>query len=607
MVAESEILHVKSSDCIRISSYLFKSLLGTEIALMNSAIILFCPPFGSVFYAPIKSIDDQMAETCFHKMTLFCHTSKQVLGIDKICFPTRWEEENRDEENTEKETENQDGLFLVTNDGKCILISSWRNNGAQFAPITIPGPVECFSIYTNTLYHSNSRDLIESEICAECDNKTGAVTACIVNQQSLGIFNVQQVITVQDQSLVEGTPCLLFYQTKSGQHCVVSPGKIEKDAQHSGGDNPGQQIKDVLLNLEKCHTEKEKLTALEIAHLTFISQLSIANFLICRERNDQLFKHKFFLRYLPHSFEFELNYELTNCSKVYISSDWKLLMSVKHIKSSLTKSILFNLHKGLKLNECIAISMVLPDQNVYLPYEVQIQLQLEIPKDIIFNTDCPEILPVFLTSKILDIIYFIGDEKHQKKFMNETVLDHKNVVRDLASCRPISKSLFNAEESKELVQDPVTLLVHKSQDILNFRDIRRFGKDEPAILKYLLQDSSQIFDISVKAITLSVCGGSKVHIDVSIENQIVISLQSTDLPLCTAIRLAILDRLQGLDKNEEKSFIMTSIQTKLKLHQELLKELQQLEEKSVKTGTSDECRRTILDIYTKLRQIHTLI
>ncbi|CAG2212449.1 unnamed protein product [Mytilus edulis] len=480
MVAESENLHVKSSDCLRISRNLFKSLLGSELALMNSAVILFCPPFGSVFYAPIKSIDDEMTETVFHKLTLFCHTSKQVLGIDKIWFPTKWEEENRNEENTEKEIKNQDGLFLVTNDGKCILISSWSNNGAQFVPITIPGPVECFSIFTNTLYHSNCRDLIESEICAECDNKTGTVTAHIVNQQSLGICNVQHVVTVQDQSLVEGTPCLLFYQTKSGQCCVVSPAKIEKNTQHSGGDNPGQQIKDVLVNLEKCHIEKEKLTALEKSHHTFISQLSVANFLICSER---------------------LGFKSTN-----------------------------------------------------------------------------------------------------------------------------SKVSLNADNSGEIVHDPVTLLVHKPLDILNLRDIRRLGKDEPAILRYLLKDSNQISDISDKALTLSVCGGSKVHVDVSIEDQIVISLQSTDLPLCTAIRLAMLDslqstylplctairlamldRLQGLDKNKENSFTMTSIQTKLKLHQELMNELQQLEEDNVTTGSSDVCRRTILDIYKKLRQIHTFI
>ncbi|XP_071137426.1 uncharacterized protein [Mytilus edulis] len=607
MVAESENLHVKSSDCLRISRNLFKSLLGSELALMNSAVILVCPPFGSVFYAPIKSIDDEMTETVFHKLTLFCHTSKQVLGIDKIWFPTKWEEENRNEENTEKEIKNLDGLFLVTNDGKCILISSWSNNGAQFVPINIPGPVECFSIFTNTLYHSNCRDLIESEICAECDNKTGTVTAHIVNQQSLGICNVQHVVTVQDQSLVEGTPCLLFYQTKSGQCCVVSPAKIEKNTQHSGGDNPGQQIKDVLVNLEKCHIEKEKLTALEKSHHTFISQLSVANFLICIEGSDQLFKHKFTLRYLPHSLEFELNYELTNCSNVYFSSDWNLLMSVKRIESSLTKSVLFNLHKGLKLNECIAISTVLPDQNVYLPYEVQIQLQLEIPRDIINNTDCSVILPVILTSKILDIIYFIGDEKHHKKFMNEPVFDHKKVVRDLALSRPIAKCLLNADNSGEIVHNPVTLLIHKPLDILNLRDIRRLGKDEPAILKYLLKDSDQISDISNKALTLSVCGGSKVHVDVSIEDQIVISLQSTDLPLCTAIRVAILDRLQGLDKNKENSFTMTSIQTKLKLHQELMNELHQLEEDNATTGSSDVGRRTILDIYKKLRQIHTFI
>ena len=64
------------------------------------------------------------------------------------------------------------------------------------------------------------------------------------------------------------------------------------------------------------------------------------------------------------------------------------------------------------------------------------------------------------------------------------------------------------------------------------------------MLKYLLEDSKHILDVTCKAIALSVSGGSKVHIGVSIDGQVVITIQSTDLALCTAVRMAVLKRLK---------------------------------------------------------------
>jgi hypothetical protein len=65
------------------------------------------------------------------------------------------------------------------------------------------------------------------------------------------------------------------------------------------------------------------------------------------------------------------------------------------------------------------------------------------------------------------------------------------------------------------------------------------------VLKFLLEDSKDILDVTCKAIVLSVNGGSKVHIGVSIDGQVVITIQSTDLALCTAVRMAILKRLKA--------------------------------------------------------------
>lgn len=193
---------ILSSDHIKLSEGLFQSLFGSEAVLLNSLIILFCPVFGSVFYSPVKTVDDQNFKTGFQNFTLFCQTSNQVIGIEYVQFPTKWEQDlEREEENRNR---NQDGLFLATRNGKCFLISSWNKCGVQYVPIIISGPLISFGVHTNTVYYSTERDLIEGEISAKVDSSSDMVTASMIYQKSLQQYNVQSLVTLQNQSLVEG-------------------------------------------------------------------------------------------------------------------------------------------------------------------------------------------------------------------------------------------------------------------------------------------------------------------------------------------------------------------------------------------------------------------
>jgi hypothetical protein len=193
---------ILSSDHIKLSEGLFQSLFGSEAVLLNSLIILFCPVFGSVFYSPVKTVDDQNFKTGFQNFTIFCQTSNQVIGIEYVQFPTKWEQDlEREEENRNR---NQDGLFLATRDGKCFLISSWNKCGVQYVPIIISGPLISFGVHTNTVYYSTERDLFEGEISAKVDSSSDMVTASMIYQKSLQQYNVQSLVTLQNQSLVEG-------------------------------------------------------------------------------------------------------------------------------------------------------------------------------------------------------------------------------------------------------------------------------------------------------------------------------------------------------------------------------------------------------------------
>jgi hypothetical protein len=74
----------------------------------------------------------------------------------------------------------------------------------QYVPIIISGPLISFGVHTNTVYYSTERDLFEGEISAKVDSSSGMVTASMIYQNSLQQYNVQSLVTLQNQSLVEG-------------------------------------------------------------------------------------------------------------------------------------------------------------------------------------------------------------------------------------------------------------------------------------------------------------------------------------------------------------------------------------------------------------------
>jgi hypothetical protein len=92
------------------------------------------------------------------------------------------------------------------------------------------------------------------------------------------------------------------------------------------------------------------------------------------------------------------------------------------------------------------------------------------------HVESSKILPVYLASEILDIIYFVGDEKHQKRYINRPPKDVEQVVTEIAMSRPMSKCLLVPQKVTDKSVEPVTFTLHKSIHILNNKDIRKYGK-----------------------------------------------------------------------------------------------------------------------------------
>lgn len=184
-----------TGNSIVISHELFLTCFGSELSLLKSPIIFICPSSGSVFYTPLKCLEEQTESFTdkYGSLKLFCNTSQHVVCVQTIKFISKWEEQ---------ETESKDGLIIVGADGKCLVVSSWRSGGAQFVPVTIPGPVQCCDVYGSSLYHSDDRDVFESQVSTTLTNNR--IDVSVVKQISLGTSSVCNLVALQNSSLVEG-------------------------------------------------------------------------------------------------------------------------------------------------------------------------------------------------------------------------------------------------------------------------------------------------------------------------------------------------------------------------------------------------------------------
>lgn len=177
-----------SSDTLTISASFFKSLFGTEPGLLNSPVLMFCPPGGSVHYAPIKSLDENLDQP-----KVLCNLICQVVKISPICLSQN-QNDNGLSTNRPGKNKNVEGLLLFAANGRCLLAKQNVDNEVTFTPMCMRGPVLDFDVHCNRLFFSTGLDLLESKF--EITNESGGVSVKLSEPETLMSANIQNVICI---------------------------------------------------------------------------------------------------------------------------------------------------------------------------------------------------------------------------------------------------------------------------------------------------------------------------------------------------------------------------------------------------------------------------
>lgn len=167
----------KSSRKVTVSDKCFEKLFGYETALLRSPVIMICPSGGSVFCAPVKSLDVTSTVDFTHNTPqLFYHSYHSIVDIKKVKI-TDTKHPNQDDIpilfDTSKLKDTHEALVMCSTDGKCAIVTtSPEQKWPTFLTFCLPSPILEFAIHNNRLFHTTGSDLYETKLSlTTCDNQ----------------------------------------------------------------------------------------------------------------------------------------------------------------------------------------------------------------------------------------------------------------------------------------------------------------------------------------------------------------------------------------------------------------------------------------------------
>ncbi|KAJ8315673.1 hypothetical protein KUTeg_007823 [Tegillarca granosa] len=197
-----------SSDTLAISASFFKSLFGTEPGLLNSPVLMVCPPGGSVYYAPIKSLDESLVQP-----KVLCSLLCQVVKISTVCISQN-QCDNGFSINQLSKGKNVEGLLIFATNGRCLLAKQNEDNEVTFAPMCMPRPVLDFDVHYNRLFVSSGLDVLESKF--EMVDELDVVSFKLSEPETLMSANIQKIICIPKANETISERCDLLSQQLNG-------------------------------------------------------------------------------------------------------------------------------------------------------------------------------------------------------------------------------------------------------------------------------------------------------------------------------------------------------------------------------------------------------
>ena len=159
--------NTKSSDCLNVSMELFKALVGQDVCLLCSPVLLLAPPGGSLYFAPIKTLDTSQpmgslvtCPTPNSRLKLLCETTSDVILLDVMNIKI----------SETKTTQLSEMLLVCSQNGLVYLIGIHQDMAndmigvLQTWSVSVDSPILCAFCFKSKLYHSTGRYICETTV-----------------------------------------------------------------------------------------------------------------------------------------------------------------------------------------------------------------------------------------------------------------------------------------------------------------------------------------------------------------------------------------------------------------------------------------------------------
>lgn len=167
----------QSSDCVTVSSRLFKCIVGQDACLLSSPAIIVCPPGGSAYVAPVKMLDthpslrtfvtnaeDEATMTNCSGLKLLSETTSKVVTLNLLSVKTKLKGSE------DKRISLTEMIVIVCENGLVHFLSVPQedkgdlNHCLQTLTFSVDSPVVCACSFEDKLYHSTGRYLCETTV-----------------------------------------------------------------------------------------------------------------------------------------------------------------------------------------------------------------------------------------------------------------------------------------------------------------------------------------------------------------------------------------------------------------------------------------------------------
>ncbi|KAK3096433.1 hypothetical protein FSP39_000053 [Pinctada imbricata] len=550
-----ETCDVIPSSTLNLNAPLYTGIFGRSSVLLKSDIILFCPPEGDVFYAPLKSLDCNNRRFDWTEFKLLHHTSQPVTSVCSIKLKEKRDKKKNvfDVDTDDYDFSLKDSVVIASADGKCSVILE-EESDLHFVDVVLPGPVVDLSICGTSIFVSTGRDMYRLEL--EVTYQNGSPVINIVKRDSLHLTNVSHLLCLPDHSEVEDRKCQLLCNFRSGKVKIINPIDRLNISEFADGKNSGTKIKELLQCIDSCQRESNKLNMLRSEQTIFLRQLHLAAYLLSTDnQKSSLFQCK-----TPTTTPLSgllsdvcICCHITNTSKLSLSIDWSVLVHISQhncTNKSVSKSV--KLAKDFGDGETISISTNLPSLEIKIPYQVEITLLLHLPSIIegkgLHGTCGKQTLPVIIHTESIDILYFLHHAEKFHRMIHWPDIKPDDVIQQLAMKQPIARTLMENTVVQSRVQE------ESCSFDLYFVTNNKLKEQE--ILTQLFQNSFLSEDVIPNPVSLLSLAGHRASIGMSRsadkgQGQEVwkLTVQLDMTSLAAALRLGIVRRLQNLHFN----------------------------------------------------------